>query len=401
MFRVMVAVGLFMLFFIYLTLTNPETVTVHLYKKVAFHLPMSVLLVVNLAIGFLAAYLLGIAKDIKIILLERRLKAEGAVKDRIVESMDMEGEFSPRSSLRFLENVKVGKEPHLLGLYARFLRKTGRLDEAKEIHSGLVVKEKHAPLVAEFIRDLVGDGRYTEAVSMVKDLPSELLSPAVMKAGAEAAILAGDEDFAAFLAEKLHSAVPSEDTESFLLGIRVDRFKKKGDVKGIKKILKKRPDFIPALYALLEMNEGKALLDALKNAYRKTKDVTYLFWLVDAMVKREGADPKKVMDFIDRLGEDNKETIAIVKAYMFCELGMYQEALKSLEDAGDSMGSIQSYVRFMALKGMGREKEACDYAVDVARKGAFSYRCTVCGYASSELEPRCPSCGNYSTMRLS
>ncbi len=400
MLRVMVAVGVFMVIFIYLTLTNPGEVKVVLYKGLQFHVPMAVLLVVNVAVGFVLAYLLGIMKDIKIAVLERRLAGQSRVKDKLVEAVDVEDAFSPEASLRYLEAVKTGKDPHLLSLYARFLRGVGRLSEAKELHSELSLKNKRGPILADFLRDLVRDGRFTEVVSMVKDLPRNAVTPSIAQVAVEAATAAGDVDFAVAMAEKLYKDVPSPATESLLLGVKVEQMRTKGDVGGLKKVLKKHPDFVPALSALVDMGEGKVVLDALKNAYKKTGDLTFLFWLVDVVVKREGADPRRVVDFMNRISSKDERGVNLVKAYMYAELGMYQEALKVLEEAGDAGRAIQDYVRFVAVRGMGRLEESCQYAETISRRGAFVYRCGVCGAFYFRLEPVCARCKNYSTVRL-
>ncbi len=399
MFRTLLAVLVFMVIFIYLSIMNPHKTQVVFAKGLQVELPVAIILVVTAAFGFVLAYLTGLLRDLRFAFVKKRLLQQDSIKEKLVESLMLERRFSPEASKRYLDAVKTGEDRYLLSLYGAFLRETGNVEEAKEIHRECAVKKENNYCLFEFLKDLCKEGRYTEVVALLRDIPKIKLTPSLLLVGIEAAEKAGELDFAVSLAEKLYKLVPSKHTESFYLGLSVERAKAEFKVGAIKKILKKRPGFVPAIKALEEMSEFKLVMDSLQEAYKRTKDATYLIWFVDVMVKEGGSDPRKAMDFMNKFSKSSDESILVGKAYLFAQLGMYEDALKVL---GEVRGSepLKSYVKYLAFKGMGRFGDESEFVEDIARKGALLYRCEFCGFCLDRLVSRCPNCHNFDTLRL-
>ena len=400
MLRVLLSVGLFAVLFIYITLLNPQTVRVALTTKYAFTLPLSVLIVVTAAVGFVVAYIMGLLRDVRLVMLKSELRKQGKNKSKIVESLKVGRRFGDEASVKYLENVRVGKDPYLLGLYGALLRETGDVEQAKEIHADLRIKEEDRIFLAEFLWDLHAEGRDSEVLAIVKDLSPSDITPSVAMVAAEAALALGEYKLAEFAAERLFRMVPVASTESFLLGVKTERLKASEDTKGLKKLLKKKPGFIPAIEALIELEDVASALGALREAYRETKDPTYVFWLIDVVVKREGADPGRTMEFIRKAIPEKDETASLIVAYLYAKLGMYEEALKMLGESETSDTGLARYVRFLALRGLGRYEEASRVCEELAERGAYSYVCGVCGSRWPVLYGRCRNCNSYDSIRL-
>ncbi len=399
MFRVLLAVAFFMVIFVYLTLMNPQPVTVVLSKGFSFTVPMAVLLVVSVAVGFVAAYVANLLKDIRLMALTSALKRQGRVKEKMTEAFLVKESFSSKAAQKFLEVSKVGKDPYMVSLYGRLLRENGDLEQAKELHSDLKMDQGEALFEAEFLRDLFEEGRFSEIVAIVKDIPKDKLSFSILKVAVDAALKIGEWSFASVMAERIFKLAPCETTEKFFLGVKTEELYSLRDVKGLRKLLKKRSDFVPAIDALVKLGDTAYVVEALRKAYRETKDPSFLFWLIDIVIKKEGADPKRTMDFISKTASQEDSRAALVKGYLYAEVGMYEEALKAVEEVKEGK-SLCRYVRYKALKGLGRYEEGCQEADEVAKRGAFVYICGLCGYTSSHLSPKCPSCGGYDTLRL-
>lgn len=94
MFRTLIAVLVFMVVFIYLSLLNPHKAHVVLAKGFTVDLPVSILLVVTVSLGFVLAYLLGFLKDIKLAMLSKKVSAQAQVKEKIIESLNLARSFS-------------------------------------------------------------------------------------------------------------------------------------------------------------------------------------------------------------------------------------------------------------------------------------------------------------------
>ncbi len=399
MLRVIISVALFMLLFIYLTLMNPHSVRVALYRGYAFDVPVSVLIMVCLAIGFVVAYLAGIMKDIAILRLKSSLRSQSRAKDKLFNTFFVRDTFSFQGARRYLESVRTGKDPHLLALYGRLLRETGELAQAKELHSELKNRSYEGLFIGEFLMDLLSEGRHNEVLSIVKDLDRDDRVPSVLYAGIEAALALGEYSVALGFAEDLHRIAPSPQTEAMLLGIRCEELASEGDTKGILKLLKKRPGFVPAVSCLVELGEMPKAVDALRTAYKKDKDPTYLFWLVDLVVKKEGGDPKRIMDFMVKVLSEDDPLSPVIKAYLFVELGMYEDAVKVLGEV-ELETPLSRYVKALALRGLGKHEESSRILSDLAKSGVFKYRCHVCGAVYDSIQKRCSRCKNYGSVRL-
>ncbi len=404
MFRVLLSLVIFVVLFIYITLLNPQSVHIRLYKDIAYTLPLSVLIIIIFTLGFVVACLLniirGTALSMALSSLKRKLSAQSTIKNKMAEALCLSEIFSPEAAIGYLKLKKLDKDPFLFSVYGRLLRRSGNLDEAKSVH---IASKKEAsdfsyPLY-EFVSDLYEEERFTEVVSIVKDMDKRLLSPLILYLGALAARESGDYSMATSFAERLSKFVDHNSVQDFLLGLKVEKLKKDKDLSGIKKILKKRPDFIPALFALIENNETKTSVKAVKEAYNKTKDITYLMFLVDLMVKREGVDPSKTIDFVKGLISEKDERVSVVLAYLYAQIGMYDEASKIISDVSSDSAFV-NLVKAKIMKGMKKFEECCHSIGSALDISVIKYRCSVCGEIYSDLVPFCKKCKNYNTIKL-
>jgi len=407
MLRMVLFVFVFVFVFIYITLLNPHPVEVRLYKTISYTMPLSALMIAAVTIGFVLSYLFNVIKDIyqgaTISSLKRRLSKQDDIKNKMAESLIISDVFSTEASQNYLKERKLDRDPFLTAIYARFLRFRGEMDTAKELHT---FSKKEAsdftyPLY-EFLCDIYEEGRHTEIVSFVKELDKKFLSPLVLWVASNAAREIGDYELALMWGEKLYRDLKDESSRDYLLGLKTEFFREKGNVSGIKKILKKYPHFVPAILAMVDCGELDFAMSIAKEAYKKTKDVTYLILLVDLVVKKEDLDPSKVINFVKNMTSSEKdERVLMVLAYLYAQVGMYDEAVKILSEISDFENvAFTNFVRAKVAKGLKKYEECCSEIEKSLEKNGLIYKCEICGSIYSELEPFCNKCKKYNSVKV-
>ncbi len=405
MFRLVLFVFIFAFFFIYITLLNPQPVHVKLYRNIEYTVPLSILIIISLTIGFVLSYLLNVIKDVyqgaTLSSLKRRLSKQNEVKNKMAEAFLISQLFSPGAAETYLREKKLENDPFLNAFFGRLLRIRGDVEKAKELH---VLSKKEAedfsyPLY-EFLMDLYQEKRFSELTSIVKELDKKLLSPLVLWVASDAAKEMGDYALAAAWGERLARTLKDERVRDYVLGLKVEELKVKKDTSGIRKILKKYPHFIPAILAVVDYGDLGYAMKSAKEAYKRTKDITYLVMLVDLMVKREGVDPSKTIEFVKSMAFKEDKKASLVLAYLYAQVGMYDEAVKILSEISDIEDTVfANFVRAKIFRGLKKYEECCSEMEKVLEETGLSYRCKICGEIYSELAPFCKKCKNYNSIK--
>ncbi|GEM_PF-4783444 len=408
MFRMVLFVFIFVFLFIYITLLNPQPVQIKLYKTISYTMPLSALIIAALTIGFILSYLFNVIKDVyqgaTLSSLKRKLFKQDDIKNKMAEAFIISDIFSVKASQNYLKEKRLDKDPFLTAVYARFLRQMGEQETAKELHA---MSKKEAenfsyPLY-EFLSDIYEDGRYTELVSLVKELDKKLLSPPILWIASNAAKEIGDYEMALVWGEKLVKDLRDDVAVDYLLGVKTEYYREKGNVSGIKRILKKHPDFVPAVLAVVEQGDINFVMKVVKEAYKKTKDATYLVLLVDLMVKKEEVNPSKIIDFVKNISSsaEKDERVLMVLAYLYAQVGMYDEAVKALSEISEleNVGFV-NFVKAKVAKGLKKYEDCCKELEGALEKSGLLYRCEECGSIYSELKAFCEKCRRYNTVKV-
>ena len=398
MFRFLLGLGFFVAVFIYISLYNFQPITFRLYKDLSYQIPLSVLVIISFVLGFLIAYFFSLGKDIAIATLKKKASQQDKIKEKLAETLVCEKEIGSFGAQKLLTEKKTGKDPFLLCAYGRFLRGNGELEKAKELHA--IVKRENSTswFLYEFLCDLFQEERFHEILAIVKDLKDSEVSPLVARIALKAAKNVGDYELALGFADKFSNYLNKEDAKALVLGLQAEKYLSEKNVKGLRKILKKEATFIPAILALMELGEGSYLLGILKEAFKKTRDITYMLLLIDLIVKREGVDISKTINFIKEIGVDD-EKVRLVLAYLYAEVGMFDEASRALSEAGVD-GVFADYVRFMVARGKGELENCCELAGSILKKSIFVYKCENCGREYSNLLSFCDACETYGSIKV-
>ena len=394
MFRFLLGLLFFVAIFIYISLYNFQPITFRVYKDVSYQIPLSALIIISFLLGFVIAYLFTLGKDVAIAALRKKVSQQEGIKQKLAESLVCEADIGAVAAQSLLKEKKTGKDPFLVCAYGRFLRKNGELQKAKELHILARRRDSASWFLYEFLCDLFEEGRFQEIIAMVKDLKESEISPLLARVALKAARDMGDYELAVDFANRFSGYLGRERARSFILGVQTEKYLRERDVKSLKKILKKEPTFIPAILALMEIGESDYLLKILKEAFKKTKDETYVFLLIDLIVRGEGVDISKTINFIKDMDD---ERINPILAYLYAEVGMFDEASRVLSGVD---GVFANYVKFMVAKGKGELENCCELAESILKKRIFTYKCDVCGKEYPNLLSFCDTCETYGSIKV-
>ncbi|MGB9668481.1 MAG: tetratricopeptide repeat protein [Thermosulfidibacteraceae bacterium] len=393
MIRSILLLAIFVVVFIYLSIMNPQSVTVNFYRDVSYTLPLSFWIVLLVLLGVLIGYFGSLVKlfllNLKLSTSEKKLKREELNKTHLVEALLDEFIMGSDVALKVVENTKG--DAWITLLKGRNLRKLGRVKEALEIHSKLyTLYSSSGHFLREFVEDLIADGRYEEAISILRNKSKDEILPSALYVVMEEAEKRGYYSNAAYFAGILYKNLKLPMKDRIVAYEIMDRISN-GDIKGIKNLVKSNPYVVTAGIAALKYLDVKSAQEYLMSGYKRSGNPVFLYMLAVTISDPNGYNPEKIVKFIE---ENAKEDIEkSILGYAYINLGMYDNAI-------DLLGSIPKLtvvdlVEKLAAErhGVALENSTIGEIVEVLRSRLFKFRCLYCGSSFYELGLRCENCG--------
>ncbi len=302
-------------------------------------------------------------------------------------------------------------------------RKLGHLDEAVELHQKAhhLAEDEVAPLYAladdyELMEDW---GRLESCLQKIIDLKPKVSFASYRRLRDLYIRLGRWEE-----AESVQSRISSwrnkdpgaKDEENELLGIRYQiglqkksSLQLKEAVAEFRKLLKKRPDFIPAHLAMgethLDSDNLRLALDTWENGFIATNSPIFLKRTADFLLERD--DPQQAIEIHRRVAA--KADKDIIARFM---LGKLYYRLEMIDDANDIFDSLrdemaQSPTLHYLLARIRQRRGDYEGAVDSYRKVIremqtmeLYYECTSCHTEYEDWADRCSSCNAWGTIEV-
>ncbi len=338
--------------------------------------------------------------------------AQAEREGRIEEAIAAYREAVGRAAGDFRAHMRLGDA----------LRRAGRPLEAARAHERArridpgSDEPGHALVLDYLAADRVGEAR-RELVEIIERNPRGAIGPVRQLRDLE--IRAGRWEEAADAARRLESlADPTHPlTEEDVLqglGIRTEQARARaaaGQVRAatgiLRKVLRERPGFLPAIVLLAELRERagetERAREVLVEGYRETGEVALLERLVELDLRRER--PEDAISTLRGLAADPSHAAGAryVLAGLYLRLEMPDEAKDQLDRVLDTreMDELVAHLLARAEEKRGR----CDRAAELYRwilqrpgRAIPAARCAQCDAELAAWTARCPACGVFGAV---
>lgn len=403
MFRFIIFLFVIGVLLTYLSVMNHMPVTVKFYKDLYFTMPLSFWIISLLILGVFIGYILSAFRlfylGMKLSSKEKLLKEENEKKQVMLDALIGGSLLGEKYSQQAILQSKYKRDPWLLLLLGRFLRKIGDLKGAYDVHSKLYgTYSNEGYFLGEIVEDMVANGKYEEAVLIAKGKIESLPSP-VLYVLMDESEKRGNYINAQFFGSFLFKRIKDSFIKDRLLVYEMMELVRLGDGAKLKKFLKSNAELVPfAISAFYNLPLADAQ-DVIMDGYKKTGNPLYLFMLVKKITEPGGYSPEKVINFISSYG---KEDIAKeILAYAYMELGMYENALEVLNGL-DFKPRLLDFVSRVISESKGELRVAILYRdlLEYLKERVFKFVCPYCGSSFYEVNLTCGSCNRIAFWKM-
>ena len=401
MIRGLITLIILVAIFIYLSIMNPQSVTINIYKDLSYTLPLSfwiiILIVTGLFLGYLLSFLRLFWMNVKLSSTEKRLKKEEVSKTLLVESILDEFLISPEVALKIVENPRGDRWLSLIK--GRLLRRMGNLKEAMDIHSDLYVTySSGGHFLREFLEDLVADGRFEEAQSILKNKDVKDLLPSTLYVLMDEAEKRGYYGYALFFGGLLLKSFKLPQLREKIVAYELMDLIEKNEANRIKKLIKSNPQVISCAIASIEYLDLKSAQEVLMQGYKRTANPIFLFLLAQTVSMPGGYNPDRIIGFMEQnSGGDLGKSLL---AYSLINLSMYEKALEILNSI-EKLTIVDIIDKLLAERKGGRfEDETIRELMDILKKKLFKFKCPYCLSEFYELKLKCDNCNRISPWKI-
>jgi predicted Zn-dependent protease len=360
---------------------------------------------------------------------ERRLNREAeSRRGSFRRAVDYQADGQWAKAAAELESL-LAERPEDFGTLLRYgevLRRSGRFDEAVEIHRrASVLYPRSVALLYELAADYERIGKedvgHEIRNRIVRDFTGIGLE--VRRRRRNAAMVESDWAEAARHQESIESMLRENDDQlelererevglglAYQRGLQCMEADRQEEARSIfRDVLRQEERFIPASImlgeaALLAGAEASACAEW-KRGYLATGSPVFLQRIEDHFIERER--PAEAIETLHELisGADNDLLPRFFLGRLYYRLEMHDEALKVLSGIRDRVASSPT---FHLLSGRIRERRGeldlaiISYAESLQQAGltAAEYRCEVCSTAYGEWRDRCENCGSWNALEL-
>jgi len=409
MIRMLFAILLFTIIFLYIALLNPQSVSVKLTRSISYDVPFVVIAVVLVMIGFIGAYLFTFLKGIKWAL--SRMKDKKHIKQQqdklallwkafaFCKIGDSEKAFDllKRASLKGPFSTEV------LAFLGHLNREKGNKEEALLLHKRAAREKEDELLLYEMYLDYVALGEWKNALEILQKLIKKIKpNIALYKEFVKVYKALGDYENAYKAQEKvikLASEDKKEREKNTLAALAFEEAKEKKDASKLKFIIKRYPGFIPAYLTLLEIeNKDKKIASLLERACEKTPHPVLLERLERIYISQES--PEAMINFYQKLRSihPNEKLIPFMWAGFCLSLGMYKDARELALSLNGEEKSLK-FLKARILERTGEKEEALKVFEETLELVDFTYRCDLCKGETDKWSERCPFCQEWNSLR--
>lgn len=176
--------------------------------------------------------------------------------------------------------------------------------------------------------------------------------------------------------------------------------------RGFRAIIKESNDFLPAHVGVAETmmagNDTDGAVEYIEKAYASTHAHMLLVRLEDILIGL--GDPLRLIrTYQHRLSEEPDNTgLRFFLAKLYFRLEMVDDAFRELEALEDTFPEVHLLLGELYMR-----RQQCEKAVEQFKKTMklsaalkVPYSCQACGHSAMQWAGRCPSCGNWNTLRL-
>ena len=389
---------------------------------------------------FVVTFLLGFLPAVSV-LLTQTLKQELAQRrQRKLSREDKSRQGSFRRAVDFQTDGQLGKaatelegclverpeEFSALLRYGEVLRRSGRLDEALEVHRrASVLYPRSVAVLYQLIEDyeVRDEGEVAGQIRdrILRDFPG--LGLAEMRRRRDQSLLDRDWRESVRLQEKIDGLLsesgggPSHAEDGPLrLGLAYEKAVGAFEAdqleearRGLEQVLAADPRFIPALILRGEIevvdNDAATAVELWRQAFEKTASPIFLLRIEDHFIERE--EPLEAIENLHRVITAT-ETDLVPRFFLgrlYYRLEMLDEAMRVLAPLKERVESSPTLhyllARIHQRRGeMGQAVDAYQSCVQQAGLAAAEFPCSVCGACHSEWTDRCDHCGTWSSLEL-
>jgi len=412
MFRALLAALIPTAVFLYVAILNPQNVTFRLTKTHSYSLPMAVVAVVLVMVGFAAGLVLMAGKGFRGLILRtkekkrwRREEKKAGLFHKAMAYWEFKEWDKARQVLEKLLSLDARSLDGLV-LMGMVAREEGKTEEALSWHrkAKRTAEKDDEWLLSQFYRDYVAAGDWEEAWETLEALISKgKPSHRILEEMMDVALQLGQVDKAISLQRRVLKMVPKEERDEKVrtLSWKLYRvFKAQGDKDALYKLVKRDPAFVPAYVALSELEEKPSkLIDILKKGCEENPKALILFDKLEGLLLGQ-EKPGDLIDFYRRLRSryPQEPLISFLLARLYFSLGMYQDAKKMLSNVEVEAPPVR-FLKGLILEKLGDKEGALKQLNNVLGKDmGLLYVCSKCGCATKEWMEECPGCGEVATM---
>lgn len=400
------------LFFLYIALFNPQSVTVRLTKSISYTVPFVVVALVLIMVGFLGAYLLTFVREIKWSFVR--------VRDRRWIKQQEERFYSLWKALVFYEMGDKEKTEGLLKkmlskgpfnveaqvLMGRVSRERGNREEALSLHRGARREgEDNEGVLYELYLDHVSMGEWEEALEILQQLMKRI-KPAypLWKELVKVYRALGEYEKAYKVQERVVKMAPEglkEKEEGILPVLLFEGAKDSGEPSKFQSIVKRYPQFVPAYLALLDLEkDARKMAPLLEKACEKAPRFPILLEKLEGIYLAEER-PGTMINFYKKLRSlyPNEKLVSFMWARFYLSLGMYQDARELVFSMDGEEKALQFLRAKLHDKLAEREEALRIYDEAIGKEMGLIYRCAKCEAEHYQWVDKCPFCNEWNTLR--
>lgn len=422
----LVAAAVLVVFFLYLSSLNHETVTIRLSGGSSFETPLIPIIFIAFLGGYLLSYLAGLLKQagnylehLKSSKRNKTIETSAALLDRAKRAILLNNwEKGEELLKRCISTPFINPEPYVL-LLGRYIEK-GDLGSAFSILDSIPAEYRNNLEILLYKAKALIAKRSTERACDVLEMISETDNSIetrrfLRNAYIDLSMWEKASEFQNEIIREANNADAEIESEySVRIGYQIAKnmMKKGHDEEAVKKLnelIKKWPDFSQPHISLgkLHWKKGNKELASKvwEKGYNRTKNMIFLFILEDYHLKDE--DPQGIIEayknYINR--EPGNPLLHLFIGKLYLRLEMLDEAIESFKKTEELELSSSFLYRLIGESQFrkGFYKQAADNfkdALKIKRKILVPFVCKSCKGETDEWEALCPHCRSWETLEV-
>ena len=420
----------------YLSTLNPDLLSQRFAVSENLSLPVYSVFIIVFLLGFLPAVGVLVIRTLRQELAQRRQRKldreQKSTRGSFRRAVDLETDGQYTRAAAELESCLVERPEDFSALlaYGEVLRRSGRVEEALEVHRrASVLYPRSVAVLYQLADDYEARGE-TEVGGQIRDrilrdFPG--LGLAELRRRRDLSLLARDWRESTRLQEKIDGllaaggvpvspeTVPDED-RLLHLGLTYQRAADAVEadqydeaLRLLDEVLTADPEFIPGLMLRGEIDliqeRPDAAVESWRKAFEGTGKALFLLRIEDHFIERE--EPLEAIENLHRVIADGDSDLVprFFLGRLYYRLEMLDEALRVLspliERVEQSPTLFYLLARIHKRRGeMGQAVECYQACVRQAGLGAADFFCAACKARSAEWTDRCEECGAWGSIEL-